>query len=136
MKKLNDEEIQRLLEHNLAEAGRKDIPADDNDLQMYQLLFTELAKEPQVQLKINLSEEVVRRIQIRKDAKEAFRYYVAVTAIIIIGFIYACIAAFTFNPDTVTMAFTIILKYKWILIFTLISFLIIQLLDKTLVKRV
>ena len=135
MKQLKEEDIKRLLEEQQEEGGRQGLPADENEEAIYRLLFTALADEPATLPDIDLAETVVKQIKINEQKAESFRYTLAIAAVLIGGMLSAYFAISYISPANLKPALNFIDAYKWIFIFIIFCFALIEIADKTLIKR-
>ena len=135
MKKLNDEEIQKMLEQRLS------IPKDDltedskDDMAAYRFLFESLEKEPAEGLPFDFSKKVARKVQAAVTQKQERRWNIYITLIIVAAF--AGISGFMalFNYKAISQLVTVIGQYKWVILFILVSILVIQYADQYLIKK-
>lgn len=135
MKQLNEEDIKRLLQQQREQDTKLGLPAGENDAEFYGLLFTALADEPATLPNINLAETVVRQIKINEQKAESFRYSIIIASTLIAGVLSAYFSIGYINPIVLKSALNFIDVYKWIFIFIILCFGIIEIADKNLVKR-
>jgi hypothetical protein len=135
MKKLNDEEIQKMLEQHLS------IPKDDltedskDDMAAYQFLFESMEKEPAEGLPYDFSKKVARKVQAQVNSRQERKWSVYITLIIMAAFggVYGFMALFNYKATsqlTTTMG-----QYKWVILFALANILVIQYVDQNLIKK-
>jgi hypothetical protein len=132
MKKLTDEEIQKLLEQSLNIPDELD---GDDDTKAYQLLFDGLREEPEAGLPYNFSKKVVAQVQHARNHRQDVKLYVFMAIGIVFG--VAIVAAFiaVFNYKAGVQLVTILDTYKWVVIFMIAGVLGIQYLDQGLLKK-
>jgi hypothetical protein len=135
MEELNEEEIQRLLEQQLKEGGMQELPGSNKDAGLYQLLFAALADEPGTLQNSGLAEAVVKQIKINEQKTESLRYNILIAAVLVAGLLSSYFAISYLNPAVLQSALIFIEAYKWIFIFIIFCFGIIEIADKSLVKR-
>jgi hypothetical protein len=135
MKELNEKELKRLLEEQLEQDGKQLSPGNDDDAALYRLLFTALADEPNTSVNINLAESVIKQIKINELKKESIRYNMLIAFVLIAGVLSAYFAISYISPAALNSALNFIETYRWIAIFIILCFGIIQIADKNLVKR-
>ena len=135
MKQLKEEDIKRLLEEQREEDRRLGSPSDENDEALYTLLFTALADEPTTLPNIDLAEAVVKQIKINEQKAESFRYNLAIAAVLIGGVLSVYFAISYISPANLKSALNFIDAYKWIFMFIIFCFALIEIADKTLIKR-
>jgi len=130
MKKLTDEDLQRMLEDG------SDTPVSNKeDLEAYRLLFTELSKEPNINLPHNFASRVAAQVQAKSNRGSVMQFYLllgtgiaAITAVI-----YSLLL---FTNYTIVSSFKVAIgPYKWAIGFIILSLLIIQYVDQKLVKE-
>ena len=135
MKELNEKELKRLLEEQLEQDGKQLSPGNDDDAALYRLLFTALADEPNTSVNINLAESVIKQIKINELKKESIRYNMLIAFVLVAGVLSAYFAISYISPAALNSALNFIETYRWIAIFIILCFGIIQIADKNLVKR-
>src|SRR5690606_14217028 len=86
MKKLTDEEIQRLVEEGKKKPSRQITVDNDEDQKLYTFLFEELGGKPAVGLSPHFSGKVVEKIQARKEFKRTLSYFGFIA-----GFVFLCL---------------------------------------------
>jgi len=134
MKELSEKELKRLLEEQLEQDGKQRSPGND-DAAFYRLLFTALADEPDAFKNIDLAESVVKQIQVNELKKESIRYNLLIVFVFIAGMLSAYFAISYISPVFLKSALNFIDVYKWIAVFIILCFGIIQIADKNLVKK-
>ena len=135
MKKLNDEEIQKMLEQRLS-ISKDDLTEDSkDDMAAYRFLFENLEKEPSEGLPYDFSKNVTRKVQAAVIRRQERKWSIYITLIIIAAF--AGISGFMalFNYKATSQLVTVIGQYKWVILFILVSILVIQYADQYLVKK-
>ena len=94
-----------------------------------------LADEPAFLPKTDLAEAVVKQIKINDQKAEAWRYNSITASVVIVGALSAYFAIGYINPDALKSALNFIEAYKWIFLFVIPCFVVIEIADKNLVKR-
>jgi hypothetical protein len=135
MKVPSEEEIQQMLEQQLKEGRIHELPGSNEDTALYRLLFTALADEPETLQNIDLAEAVVKQIKAREQKAESFRYIMVIATVLIAGAIGGYFSIIYFNPAFLNPVLNFILLYRWIFIFIIFCFGIIEIADKKLVIR-
>ena len=125
MKESDDDQIQKMLDGNLNPEGQ--FEDDSEDLKIYNRLFDELSKEPEVKLSYSFSANVVRKIRYQQQRRSDIRLAILVVALIIIGLV-----AFT-NSSYFKEALPAISGSKWLIFAGLLFLALIQFLDQKLV---
>jgi len=132
MKKADDDEIQKILELDLAANGSG---ADtDVDFKAYKTLFEALKKEPDGGLPYNFAADVSREIRHRRNNSKDIKLYLWLGLVIFI--VFAGVGVYTmqaYSTDMQLMA-TTVKPYLWIFIFGVACLVIIQYLDQKLIK--
>ncbi|WPP52983.1 hypothetical protein [Catalinimonas niigatensis] len=131
MKKLTDEEIQKLLETQDQDLAYM----DSSDAKMYQLLFEALKEEPSEGLSMSFANQVVREA-LNTDVQRQVRRYWLFTFVSI--FVAVCVSVFFllfYQQPAAKIFFEWILQVRWIILFGLFMFALIQLADYRLVNR-
>ena len=135
MKELSEEELKQLLEEQFEQDNNQGALCKDDDAALYRLLFTVLAVEPSTLQNIDLAESVVEQIKTDELKKESIRYNLLVVLVIIAGILSAYFAINYISPVALNSALNFIETYRWILVFIILCFGIIQIADKKLVKK-
>jgi hypothetical protein len=135
MKELNEVKMQRLLDEQLKEEEQQGLPGIEEDADLYRLLFIALADEPADLQNNDLADTVVKQIKIDEQKAEALRYGMIIAAILIAGITAAYFSLKYSNPVVLKSAWIFIAAYKWIFIFFIFCFGLIEIADKNLVKR-
>ena len=78
---------------------------------------------------------VVKQIKIDEGKAEVLRYGMIIAAVLIAGITAAYFSLNYSNPVVLKSALIFIATYKWILIFFIFCFGLIEIADKNLVKR-
>jgi hypothetical protein len=133
MKALSEEEIQQLLEQQLKEGRMQELPGNDRDTALYQLLFTALAAEPETSKNIDLAEAVVKQIKMRQQKAESLRYSMVIAAVLVAGIIGAYFSINYVSPTVVEPALNFMITYKWIFAFVIFCVGLIEIADRKLV---
>lgn len=131
MKKLTDEEIQKLLETQDQDLAYM----DSSDAKMYQLLFEALEEEPSEGLSMGFADQVVREA-LNIDVQKQVRRYWLFTFVSI--FVAVCVSVFFllfYQQPAAKIFFEWVLQARWIVLFSLLMFALIQLADYRLVNR-
>jgi len=135
MKEPNEKELKQLLEEQLEQDGEQRSPGNDDDAALYRLLFTALADEPETPGNVDLAESVVKQIKIDELKKESIRYNMLIAFVVIAGVLSAYFAINYISPAALNSALNFIDTYRWIVVFIILCFGIIQIADKNLVKK-
>jgi hypothetical protein len=130
MKKLNDEDIQRML------ADASDNPATTkDDLKAYRLLFTQLGEAPPVNLVHNFAAKVAAQVQAKRNRSSIYQLFLMITAgLAVFAVVIYCLLLFT-NYSIVVSLKVAAGPYKWAIAFIILSLFIIQYVDQKLVKE-
>jgi hypothetical protein len=135
MKELNEKELKRLLEEQLEHDGKQRSTGNDDDVDLYRLLFTALADEPTALPGLDLADAVIGQIKAREQKRESIRYKIAIVAVILTGLVFAYFSANYINPSLSKPILNFIATYKWLLLFIILCFGVIEIADKNLVKK-
>ena len=134
MKKLTDEEIQKLFEISSDE----DLPVAESieeDAKVYELLFQELKKEPSIHLHAHFAEMVTQKVWVEKKSYAVFNVQTLLWLSISAALILSILVVFYVYAAFVTQSLSTLLNFKWILLFAVSMILLIELGDKYLVRR-
>jgi len=135
MKELSDEEFQQILGQQLEPDEKGVPPVNEQDAVIYRALFNALAEEPLDIQNANLANAVINEIKLREQKAEATRYILLITAIVIAGLLFTYFAANYISPAELAAIFKFINIYKWVLLFLVFCFAMIQVADSSLVKK-
>lgn len=129
MKKFNDEEIQTALD-----AGENLASADEN-VALYELLFTELGKAPQSSLPLSFSAVLIRKIKLAQQRRQDIKLNFTVGLLLLVGLgtAYGCLAIFSAN--TAKQVIQMLNHYKGICLLTFLTLMLFYLGDRTLIQR-
>ena len=134
MKELNEKEFQRLLDEQFKEVEKQGLHNIEEDADLYRLLFTALADEPTVLQNNDLADMVVKQIKINEQKAETLRYSMIIAAVLIAGITVAYFSLHYINPAVLKSTLIFMATYKWIFIFFVFCFGLIEIADKNLVK--
>jgi len=135
MKKLNDEEIQRLLERGEEDPQVELSPEQAKEIETYRVLFSALKEELPNSLSYNFAAKVAEQVQAKTRRKIALTSYLLAITLIIGGFVSFYFAISNFQKGFTVQLINAISPYRWILIFFLSSLFVIQFLDQKFVKK-
>ncbi len=133
IQEMNDEAMQEMMESRLK--GLKDRPPVDNeDLQAYSLLFEALGKEPAIPLRTAFSSKVTARILARENRAADLKIYALVGfgLMALLSGAYMYLDSLDFLPTSSLAVFLI--KNKGALVFSIVTLLVVQVLDKSLIQ--
>ena len=131
MNKLTKEEIEALLANEAAGENNKEI-LSDRDAFVYQELFEALNLEPTTSLPYGFSSKVVRTIQNQKEKQSIFIQYALFA---LIAFAGIALGVNIINEELFKNLVSILVKFKWIIIFSVVAFYGIQYLDSRFVRN-
>lgn len=135
MKKLNDEEIQRLLEGELKPSDEL-LSADEKEsLDQYRFLFEKLKEEPKEGLPYSFVSNVKRRVQQQLNRKRDVRFYLITFVALILCFAAFYQVLFVVNEDASAQFMVALYKFKWVIFLGAAIFISILYLDQRLVKE-
>ncbi|MES2277203.1 MAG: hypothetical protein V4592_14340 [Bacteroidota bacterium] len=105
-----------------------------NDEELQKLLFDVLSTEPAEGLPYDFSARVTRRVQAKTRQNSELRLYIIAIAVvsIVITLIYGLF--FLLKPQLGSGILTITTDYKWTFVLGIFGFLTIQYLDQVLLK--
>ncbi|ASU32019.1 hypothetical protein [Mucilaginibacter xinganensis] len=135
MKKLNDEEIQRLLEGELKSADELLSAGEKESLDQYRFLFEKLKDEPKEGLPYNFASNVKRRVQQQFNRKRDMRFYLIAFVVLIVGFAGFYQVLVVVNENAGARFMDVLYKFKWVIFLGAATFLGILYLDQKLVKE-
>ena len=131
---MNDDDIQRRFE-NLSLKEIESLPAENNDMYAYKMLFTNLSVPPVMAEDINLGKHVINILQKRKEQQESIRYSILISLIFLSG-ITGIVISLLFMQHTIIDQLVNVLRPLILpIIFGCCCLGAVQLLDKTLLKK-
>ena len=130
----SDKKIQQFLEQGLKiEAENSELNSFEVDA--YKIIFDALDKKPAEGLPYRFASKVVVEIQSRDNIRFLFRRQVLVPVFLFIA-IAVCYFALSFIDESIAeRILNIVLTYKWIVVFGISSYLIIEYLNYRLVGK-
>ena len=131
MKKLTDKEIQELLETQ----NQKLVYTDSSDVKAYQLLFEALKEEPSEGLPMGFADQVVReaaRISVQKQVR---RYWLFTFLSIFIALFISIFFLLFYQQPGATLFFEWIAEVRWIVLFILFMFALVQWAAYRLIRK-
>jgi hypothetical protein len=131
MKNKRDEDIQKLFTEGQADASGK----TDPDFQAYQHVFEALEKTPKYTLSADFADKLVQKVRWRQTVTVFVRQFLLVAACVAGGVGIGMGVVFYLNTALGTEFIKMANEAKWILVFASALLIIIQFLDKTLVRR-
>ncbi|WKN32430.1 hypothetical protein PZB74_03595 [Porifericola rhodea] len=131
MKKLTDEEIQRLLDQGL-EKGEQ---ARGEDQKMYQLLYKALEEEPQGGLSWSFADKVSRKAVQLHTRQQVKKYWLWMSLSILLALTSCAACLFIFEQELASIMVNYLIELRWVVIFAAIMFFLIQLADYYFIPR-
>jgi hypothetical protein len=131
MKKLTDEEIQRLLETQDQELAY----AHSSDVKTYQLLFEALKEEPSEGLPMGFADQVVREAAKISVQKQVRRYWLFTFLSIFIALCVSIFFLLFYQQPGAMIFFEWVVEARWIVLFVLFMFALIQWADYHLMRK-
>lgn len=133
MKEIDDEELQNLIARQFGDKSRIDKPgAENEDEQLYSMLFTALSQEPPL-APLPLADNVVAIIEQEQKA-EAVKYNAVLAGASAASLVAVVIALAIFSPAVLNDIAGLVKNYTSVLVFIIVAFAGIQYLDKKIVK--
>lgn len=126
MKKLDDEELQRLFVDRHF-SSKEPLSKDEK---AYHTLFDALKSEPQGGLPYDFAAKVTRRIQAGQQRGNELRLNLIAACLFLLALSITCSVLAMFSPGSTP----VLLKYKWILLSLPLIFVGIQYFDQKLIK--
>lgn len=136
MRKLTDEEIQKIVEDSLRDQNSYDISEENHrDLKMYSLLFEELKPQPLNALSDDFADKVINKINGKKALEDTLKYYGLILLLILL-FMSVTVGTFVYaEVPYLDNILALMDKFKSSIIFGIICLLLIQFFDQLLVKN-
>ena len=135
MEELNDDELQELLGKGPVSDNNSFSPKENGDLLAYQQLFKTLASEPAQGLPFSFAANVKRKAHAIYQRKSDKRFNILALAVFTFSLALAYGLLTLINPTTGTLVWTIVLKFKWVLLMITSVFFCFLLIDQRLLKR-
>jgi hypothetical protein len=131
MKNRRDEDIQKLFTDGQVDASGK----TDPDFQAYHYVFEALEKTPEYTLSADFADKLVQKVSWRQTVTVFVRQFLLVAACVVGGIGIGMGVVFYLNTALVIQFLQMANEAKWIIVFGFSLLIIIQFLDKTLVRR-
>ena len=131
MKKLTDEEIQKMIEEQQFEHPE----ADSRDLHTYKLLFDALREPPEGGLSQQFAKRVARRAFAEAEQRQQNRLWLWQFLTLSIALPIAAILMLIYQPRATQEVFNYLYEFRWIIVFTLGMLLLIQWADYSLLRK-
>jgi hypothetical protein len=131
MKNRRDEDIQKLFTDGQADASGK----TDPDFQAYRHLFEALEKAPDFNLSPGFADKVAKKISWRQTVTVFIHQFLLVAVCVVGGIGIGIGVTYYLNTALVTQFFQMANEAKWVIVFAFSLLIIIQFLDKILVRR-
>lgn len=113
MKRLNDEQIQSLLENGLNATDESLSESEREQLDGYSFLFQKLKSEPTYTLPFNFASAVTQKVRFRLKSRSDLKYNLFAALGIITCFFAVCGLLYMVNADAGNQFFMAMLKLKW-----------------------
>ncbi len=130
MKPRSDEELQRILD-------RRDLSAvpDHPNAHAYQRLYEALAQPPTLHLSENFANRVVdQALQLQR--RRAYWQSTLVSAAVVLSLVLSALAIYYTDATFFRTLTQLVVKTKEIIVFTITAFVLVQLGDRWLVKKI
>jgi len=131
MKKLTDEEIQKMVE----EKQFDHTDAESQDLYTYKLLFDALREPPEGGLSLRFADRVARQAFVQAALRQQKRLWLLQIFTISIALPLAAILLLMYQPQVAQNLFDYFYELRWILIFAIGMYLLIQWADYSLLHK-
>lgn len=136
MKKLSEEELQKLLEQGLTENKFNSISEEDKqEFQVYHHLFEILKKEPETGPSYSFSRKVTSALRAEIKSKSMKKFYASLGLISFIGVVGIIGVMLFLDIMYKTELIQMVLAEKWIFIFCMMCLFLIQLADQKMLQK-
>ncbi|WP_184548249.1 hypothetical protein [Mucilaginibacter sp. FT3.2] len=135
MKKITDEQIQALLESELRPSGEILLDSEKEQLQSYRSLFQKLNTEPEQGLPFNFASKVTSQLKLKLKRRNDIRFNLLAVLGIIIGLVAAYGLLIVIDLNAGKQFLLVILKFKWLVIFSLFILLSSLVFDQQMVEK-
>lgn len=131
MKKLNDDDIQKLVAEGITAQQMESLSAEDKiDLEVYQLLFNELEKEPEEGPSYYFSRKVSMALQAEIKPRNSNQFYMTVGLIFTLSIAAVIGILVLIDKNYQTEFVAMVISWKWIILFGIAGFFAIQYADQ------
>ena len=132
MKKLTDEEIQKIIEEGSSvETNGK----DTDDLRTYKLLFEALREDPAGKLSVNFADRVASKAFVQAEKRQSRQFLLLQLLSIFVALPLSVLLLSFYQPDITQQLSTYLYEARWIISFSILMFVLIQLADHTLLRQ-
>jgi hypothetical protein len=132
MMKLTDEELQKLLESKSFSHASLDV---NEDAKLYELVFEELSKEPDYVLPEGFSYTVTEKIWQQHRRKSLITPNAVLFASILAALLISAGTILYINAAMLVDVLTVLIQFKWIILFSLMVLILIEIGDRFLIRR-
>lgn len=134
MENLDDDEVQRLIQQQLKADKQTGLPGNDNDVQLYNMLFKVLAENPYAIADSPLADNLARNLGLRQENVDRICYHLMITAaiLLILGITYAGMARAAVSQTNAVIQY--FMDHKANCLFMVLSFIFIRLSDSFIGK--
>ena len=132
MKHLSDQEIQKLLE----EQANHDLNnTSDEKIRSYQMVFKALKEAPRGGLPLSFADTVARNAFLQAERRQQKRFWLLLLLTIALALPLTLVLLFVYQPAVTQQFITYIFSHRWIALFVLLMFGLIQFADHWLLGR-
>ncbi len=132
MKKLTDEEIQKIIEdQQYDKAGGQ---GEEEDLHAYRLLFEALDEAPADSLSLHFADRVAHKALIQAEQRQNLRYLLLQLLSISVAWPVSIVLLFIYQPVIYQQLSGYLYENRWIVIFSVLMYTLIQIVDYGLVR--
>jgi hypothetical protein len=132
MKHLSDQEIQKLLDEQ--DYHKLDDTSDDV-VKSYQMVFEALKESPGGGLPLSFADKVARIAVLQAERRQQRRFWLLLLFTILIALPLTLTLLFMYQPAVTQQFITYIFSHRWIALFVLLMFGLIQFADHWLLGR-
>lgn len=131
MRKLNDDDIQKLIAGGVTAKQSESLSEEDKiDLEVYQLLFNELKKEPEQGPSYYFSKKVRMALQAQIKPRSSHKFYISLGLIFTLSSAAAIGVLVLIDQNYQTEFVAMLISWKWIILFGIAGFFAIQFADQ------
>lgn len=135
MEKLNDNELQELLDQAQMPGNDSLNLKDVEDFLAYQNLFKVLDSEPETGLSFSFASNVRRKVQEKLNHRSDMRFNYLAIAIFTIAIVLGYGLLYLINKYTAELVLDVAIKFKWVFLTVIFTFFCFLLIGQRQAKR-
>jgi hypothetical protein len=104
----------------------------ESELKTYQILYGALEKASEKGFSLSFQNQIIRKIETKQQRKFNIKVYSLFSIVLLMAVV--CLSTF-FNQDQFSMMFSMLLKYKFVALFLLLTVILIQISNRFMISK-